>query len=262
MSEQITPIRQQPLPGFRIRRRRISSGHPRVPPIEKLRHVSNEVDRCAFNTLERIFSEHWQREARPRGAVNSGLGLLQELFIRNKGVGIFQHKTFDLLIGQRDATVAATVIQWLGTNCGFGFLSGVLRECGYDIIDRKHLDTYYAFRHSANGEDVRRPGGWTAHLRENALPYFRPPEVSNPEIPRRFDNLHRKIYNRGRDLSRTARPGTEAFAELDRRRVRDHCVNAARQREEYVREQQIKVRSRLDQANGPVHPPEDEDLPF
>lgn len=115
MSQQLITAKQQPLPGFRIRRHRVSNGHPRVKPIQKIRNVSNEVDRCAFNTLERIFSEHWQREAAPRGSVNSGFGILQELFIRTKGSGVFESRKIDLLINQRDATVAATVESHAGS---------------------------------------------------------------------------------------------------------------------------------------------------
>ena len=34
---------------------------------------------------------------------------------------------------ERDRIVAATVIQWLGSNVGFGFLEEALRKCGYRI---------------------------------------------------------------------------------------------------------------------------------
>jgi hypothetical protein len=36
---------------------------------------------------------------------------------------------------QRDARVAATIIQWLGTNCGFHFVVETLRRAGYIIAD-------------------------------------------------------------------------------------------------------------------------------
>jgi hypothetical protein len=38
-------------------------------------------------------------------------------------------------VTQRDARVAATVIQWLGTNCGFNFLLETLRQTGYEVRD-------------------------------------------------------------------------------------------------------------------------------
>jgi hypothetical protein len=34
---------------------------------------------------------------------------------------------------ERDRIVAATVIQWLGTNCGMCFLGNALERCGYKI---------------------------------------------------------------------------------------------------------------------------------
>ena len=34
---------------------------------------------------------------------------------------------------KREAEVAATVIQWLGTNVGFVFLEEVLKEAGYAV---------------------------------------------------------------------------------------------------------------------------------
>jgi hypothetical protein len=38
---------------------------------------------------------------------------------------------------QRDARVAATVIQWLGTNVGFSFMIETLRQAGYKVEDRR-----------------------------------------------------------------------------------------------------------------------------
>lgn len=36
-------------------------------------------------------------------------------------------------VTQRDATVAATVLQWLGSNVGFCFLQDAFRKAGYDV---------------------------------------------------------------------------------------------------------------------------------
>ncbi len=36
---------------------------------------------------------------------------------------------------KRDRVVAATVIQWLGTNCGRAFLADALRKAGYSITE-------------------------------------------------------------------------------------------------------------------------------
>jgi uncharacterized membrane protein len=39
-------------------------------------------------------------------------------------------------VEKREAEVAATVIQWLGTNVGFGFLRRALEECGYEVVEK------------------------------------------------------------------------------------------------------------------------------
>lgn len=43
---------------------------------------------------------------------------------------------------QRDAQVAATVIQWLGSEVGFNFLKEALGSVGYDITERSGRQNY------------------------------------------------------------------------------------------------------------------------
>lgn len=38
---------------------------------------------------------------------------------------------------QRDAMVAATVVQWLGSQVGFSFLNEALASVGYEIVQRQ-----------------------------------------------------------------------------------------------------------------------------
>ncbi|MCA9233310.1 MAG: hypothetical protein KDA57_21880 [Planctomycetales bacterium] len=64
---------------------------------------------------ERIYAEQWQREQRRLAHLNSGFGLLELLLVPEGQKGV-PH------VSQRDAQVAATVIQWLGTNCGRAFV--------------------------------------------------------------------------------------------------------------------------------------------
>lgn len=40
------------------------------------------------------------------------------------------------LVSHRDATLAATLMQWLGTSVGFCFLEVALRDCGYKIVQK------------------------------------------------------------------------------------------------------------------------------
>jgi hypothetical protein len=40
-------------------------------------------------------------------------------------------------ITNRDRFVAATVIQWLGSNCGMAFMKEALGKCGFEIVKRE-----------------------------------------------------------------------------------------------------------------------------
>ncbi|HXJ61825.1 MAG TPA: hypothetical protein VNU68_34730, partial [Verrucomicrobiae bacterium] len=44
-------------------------------------------------------------------------------------------------ITDNERYVAATVVQWLGTNCGFAFLMEALRKAGYRIVDEREPNT-------------------------------------------------------------------------------------------------------------------------
>lgn len=86
-------------------------------------HAELHAERTIFadGDLEAAFAQEWLRinEAQP--------GLLETLL--EAGECSPAHSP------QRDAAVAATVIQWLGTNVGFGFLRSVLGEHGrYKLI--------------------------------------------------------------------------------------------------------------------------------
>jgi hypothetical protein len=47
---------------------------------------------------------------------------------------LFQSAKLGDLVSHREATIAATLIQWLGTNVGFAFLESALKRCGYKIV--------------------------------------------------------------------------------------------------------------------------------
>jgi hypothetical protein len=78
----------------------------------------------AFENLnaERVFLRHWREENRNEKVLNH---ILSDDWDRGTDVS------------QRDAIVAATVIQWLGTNCGRYFLE----ECEADVkkVREKYL---------------------------------------------------------------------------------------------------------------------------
>ena len=73
-------------------------------------------ERTAYNELEQAFSDGWKKEMTRKPGINHGRSILE--CILNQPVSL------------RDRYVAASVIQWLGTNCGFSFLHTVLNKIG------------------------------------------------------------------------------------------------------------------------------------
>ncbi len=78
------------------------------------------------NVSERVFAEEWERE-NERTSMRFDHGILEILLAPSNRVRPFDTKIER--ISQRDASVAATVVQWLGTSCGLGFLEECERLC-------------------------------------------------------------------------------------------------------------------------------------
>src|SRR5687768_10425254 len=91
-----------------------------------LQHVGYRPERTIWDSgdLECAFAFAWMEKHQLFGSDH-----LQSLLSSGDPNG-------DPVVTQRDASVAATIIQWLGTNYGWGFLSEVLRKHGqYEIVD-------------------------------------------------------------------------------------------------------------------------------
>lgn len=88
---------------------------------------------------ERAFYKRWKKENKRESWINFGNGVLQDIFAKTGGnpFSMFNFKGWKLVINKRDQYIVATVIQWLGTNCGWCFLQEVLRDCGYEIVKTK-----------------------------------------------------------------------------------------------------------------------------
>lgn len=97
----------------------------------RIRHIGAWHERASSAGLslerEAAFAARWEAEC-DRGA-------LQELFLRGAAMpgGDLEAENALLQVNQRDASVAATVIQWLGTHAGFAFLQSALDQCGYEL---------------------------------------------------------------------------------------------------------------------------------
>lgn len=98
----------------------------------KIKHVGLHARRLrdkGFSGMrERVFAEAWEKENSPPSFLNGGAGASQWLM---HGDGVTPYANGELT--QEEATVAATVVQWLGTSCGFSFLEETLKKAGYTV---------------------------------------------------------------------------------------------------------------------------------
>lgn len=93
-------------------------------------------DRVEHNIREKAFYDQWMKDNEPKLYLNYGHGVLQDLFIKSKSLFGFDREWL-LEINNRDRLIAATVIQWLGSNCGMCFLSEALKRFNAGILEGK-----------------------------------------------------------------------------------------------------------------------------
>lgn len=95
-----------------------------------------------WTNREKLFADEWEKENdyELRSNVNYGMGILQDLMVEQKGDPFelwYYPKTCTFIIKKRDAAIVATVIQWLGSNVGFCFLTTCLEKCGYTLTKKE-----------------------------------------------------------------------------------------------------------------------------
>jgi hypothetical protein len=102
-------------------------------------------DRETYINRERVFAEEWEKDNPKRYegvsrtleclfAVPTPEGHRGAWLSSLSGDGLYMRKAFGWRApSYRDRVVAATVVQWLGTNVGFAFLETCLRKCGYTV---------------------------------------------------------------------------------------------------------------------------------
>lgn len=101
------------------------------------KNLSYMHQRCRIeqSDREKAFSRLWRNDNKKKSWLNSGFGILQDLFFYTYNIDRFKHYPL-LIITNRDRVIAATVIQWLGSNVGFSFLQKALNMCGYKIVKK------------------------------------------------------------------------------------------------------------------------------
>lgn len=87
---------------------------------------------CEQSRREKALARSWRKENAFRPWINSGHGILQDLFFNVEHRDRTYHFPITIMT-KRDRVIAATVIQWLGSNCGFSWLCDVMKKCGYKI---------------------------------------------------------------------------------------------------------------------------------
>lgn len=86
---------------------------------------TNRLTKAADNPREVAFAKEWQKENIPGGMTETDYTLDRLLWDTSEP-------------SERDAVVAATVIQWLGSNVGMSFLRNALARVGMVIVEKKH----------------------------------------------------------------------------------------------------------------------------
>lgn len=107
------------------------------PPMESLHPERLTCPR------ERIFVEEWIREnTRGEGMANNNR-LLEHILSTKKRRGLGGPEPVLDYVTQREAHVATSVIQWLGTNCGQSFLHEVRRKIDQVHQEDRDVQTMY-----------------------------------------------------------------------------------------------------------------------
>lgn len=102
------------------------------------------IERTRYCIRERAFAEKWIAEnKRHQNYGKHSDDLIQKLF--NRSSEIFPTQRAKLRVTARERFIVATVIQWLGTNIGFAWLTEVLDLIGYKIVpkDEERKRYYY-----------------------------------------------------------------------------------------------------------------------
>lgn len=91
------------------------------------------------NEAEQAFHDQWKKENIPMYGFNHGHGTLQDLFFESNPNILSPVSTGKRIldINSRDRKIVATVIQWLGSNCGMCFLGEALDRFGHKIVKKE-----------------------------------------------------------------------------------------------------------------------------
>ncbi len=123
--------------------------------IKKMFNVGWLIERARYCIGERTFAEEWIRINRRV----YGSNLLQQLFNRDDDSALRRRRP-RLIITERDAFIVATVIQWLGTNIGFGFLQETVEKFGWKLVPTDRAGSLRDWYHKAFSPEDNEASAW------------------------------------------------------------------------------------------------------
>lgn len=146
-------------------------------------HRSLHPDRQG-SAAEDVYLKRWVKEQETSPGINRGFGLLESILAPTRqpyrsSMGS-PERIFTPAVSQRDAEVAATVVQWLGTACGMGFVSECEREIKRCNAERDAMETHLL--RCINGMPVR--PDWESLALEAARWGCRPDDKKHAELVR------------------------------------------------------------------------------
>lgn len=98
----------------------------------------NSGQNIQSNHLEAVFAQAWEQENILKGERRSTDSPLLQLLLQKHVGGPLTPLSKELVeYDQHAAEVAATVVQWMGTNVGFGWLQETLKQAGYTVTKDK-----------------------------------------------------------------------------------------------------------------------------
>lgn len=125
------------------------------------------------NPAEDVFVRRWQKENERVSSVNHGYASLELILTptrirRESPRGWHDSPYYVPPVSQRDAEVATTVIQWLGTSCGLSFMLECEREIKEakaerrDMEHERHLNVFQKQRILPSHENLAREAAMSA----------------------------------------------------------------------------------------------------
>jgi hypothetical protein len=90
---------------------------------------------------EKVFADQWEQANIPEPSINYGHGIAQDLFMDGPVIGSIQTARLSpyaiYKLTRRERVIIATIVQWLGSNCGWSFLSKCVELCGHRIVRKE-----------------------------------------------------------------------------------------------------------------------------